>query len=40
LAGSHRHPTRYQPPRLLEEIEADIKVLETEILNLLREVAG
>jgi len=30
----------YEPPRPLEEIEADIRALESEILNLLREVAG
>jgi type I restriction enzyme M protein len=36
----NRHFYTYQPPRPLEAIEADIKVLEAEILNLLREVAG
>jgi hypothetical protein len=30
----------YQPPRPLPEIEADIKTLEREILEMLREVAG
>ena len=36
----NRYFYRYQPPRPLEEIEADIKILEAEILALLREVAG
>jgi type I restriction enzyme M protein len=31
---------KYQPPRPLEEIEADIKTLEREILEMLRDVAG
>lgn len=31
---------RYQPPRALEEIEADIKAVEQDVLRLLREVAG
>jgi len=31
---------KYQPPRPLEEIEAEIKVLEGEILEMLGEVAG
>jgi type I restriction enzyme M protein len=31
----NRHFYRYEPPRPLEEIEADIKTLETEIMNLL-----
>ncbi len=30
----------YQPPRPLEEIEADIKALEKDIISMLREVAG
>jgi type I restriction enzyme M protein len=30
----------YEPPRPLEEIEADIKALEDEIIRLLREVTG
>jgi type I restriction enzyme M protein len=34
----NRHFYRYEPPRPLEEIESDIKRLETEILELLREV--
>ena len=29
---------RYEPPRLLEEIDADIKRLETEIMEMLKEV--
>jgi len=33
-----RHFYRYEPPRPLEEIEADIKTLEGEILALLKEV--
>jgi type I restriction enzyme M protein len=36
----NRYFYKYQPPRPLEEIEADIKVLERDILELLREVAG
>jgi type I restriction enzyme M protein len=36
----NRYFYRYQPPRPLEEIEADIKALEGEILAMLREVAG
>jgi type I restriction-modification system DNA methylase subunit len=34
----NRHFYRYEPPRPLEIIENDIKKLETEILELLREV--
>ncbi|MGH7596823.1 MAG: type I restriction-modification system subunit M [bacterium] len=34
----NRHFYRYEPPRPLEEIEADIKILEGEILTLLKEV--
>jgi type I restriction enzyme M protein len=34
----NRHFYRYEPPRQLEEIEADIKVLESEIVKLLKEV--
>jgi len=34
----NRHFYQYEPPRPLEVIEADIKVLESEILALLREV--
>ena len=36
----NRHFYRYEPPRPLEVIEGDIKTLETEILNLLREVTA
>ncbi len=36
----NRHFYRYEPPRPLDEIEADIKVLEGEILALLKEVAA
>lgn len=36
----NRHFYRYEPPRPLEVIEADIKKLETEILDLLKEVTA
>ena len=36
----NRHFYRYEPPRPLEEIETDIKTLETDILALLKEVAA
>jgi len=36
----NRYFYRYVPPRPLEEIEAEMKVLEREIIGLLREVAG
>lgn len=36
----NRYLYKYQPPRPLEEIEADIRVLEQEIVEMLREVAG
>jgi len=36
----NRHFYRYEPPRPLEAIEADIKILEGEILDLLREVTA
>lgn len=36
----NRHFYRYEPPRPLEEIEADIKTLEGEILALLKEVTA
>ncbi len=36
----NRHFYRYEPPRPLEKIEADIKGLETEILTLLADVTG
>ena len=34
----NRHFYQYQPPRDLNEIEADIKDLETEVLEMLKEV--
>ncbi|MEA1943811.1 MAG: SAM-dependent DNA methyltransferase, partial [Euryarchaeota archaeon] len=34
----NRYFYRYQPPRPLEEIEADIRTLENEILNMLEEM--
>jgi type I restriction enzyme M protein len=34
----NRYFYKYQPPRPLEEIEADIKTVESEILEILREV--
>jgi type I restriction enzyme M protein len=36
----NRYFYQYQPPRPLEEIEADIKSIERDILQMLREVAG
>jgi type I restriction enzyme M protein len=36
----NRYFYKYQPPRPLEEIEADIQTLEQEIMGMLREVAG
>jgi len=36
----NRHFYRYEPPRPLEEIEADIKTLESEIIALLKEVTA
>ena len=36
----NRYFYKYQPPRALAEIEADIKTLEREIMEMLREVAG
>ena len=36
----NRYFYTYQPPRPLGEIEADIRTLEQEIMDLLREVAG
>jgi type I restriction enzyme M protein len=36
----NRHFYEYQPPRPLEVIEADIKQLECEILDLLKEVTS
>ena len=36
----NRHFYRYEPPRPLEVIEADIKTLEQEIMELLADVTG
>jgi type I restriction enzyme M protein len=36
----NRHFYRYEPPRALEDIESDIKTLESEILKLLKEVTA
>ena len=36
----HRYFYRYKPPRPLEEIQADIRTIEKEIVALLRDVAG
>jgi type I restriction enzyme M protein len=36
----NRYFYRYQPPRALEAIEADIKAVEFDVLKLLKEVAG
>jgi type I restriction enzyme M protein len=36
----NRHFYRYEPPRPLEEIEAEIRTLEQEILALLGEVTA
>lgn len=36
----NRHFYRYEPPRPLDDIESDIKTLESEILALLKEVAA
>ena len=36
----NRYSYKYQPPRPLEEIERDIKQLESEILEMLGAVAG
>ncbi|MEX1027506.1 MAG: class I SAM-dependent DNA methyltransferase [Candidatus Paceibacterota bacterium] len=36
----NRYFYEYQPPRPLEDIEADIKAVEQDVLQLLREVAG
>ncbi len=35
----NRHFYRYEPPRPLEEIQADIRKLEGEIMDMLAEVA-
>jgi type I restriction enzyme M protein len=36
----NRYFYEYQPPRQLEAIETDIKVVEQDILSMLREIAG
>ena len=36
----NRYFYEYTPPRSLEEIEADIKAVQKEIMELLQEVAG
>jgi type I restriction enzyme M protein len=36
----NRHFYRYEPPRPIEEIETDIKILETDIMTLLAEVTA
>ena len=36
----NRYFYRYKPPRPLEEIEADIREIESDLLTMLREVAG
>jgi len=36
----NRYFYKYTPPRLLEDIEADIQAIEKDILAMLREVAG
>ena len=36
----NRHFYKYTPPRSLEEIDADLKDTEVEIMRLLREVSG
>jgi type I restriction enzyme M protein len=36
----NRYFYKYTPPRLLEEIEGDIKSVEKDILEMLREVSG
>jgi len=36
----NRYFYEYRPPRPLEEIEADIRVIEKDIVAMLREVAG
>jgi type I restriction enzyme M protein len=35
-----RHFYTYEPPRALDEIDAEIKALDAEVQALLREVAG
>jgi type I restriction enzyme M protein len=36
----NRYFYKYTPPRQLEEIETDIKAIEKDVLEMLREVAG
>jgi type I restriction enzyme M protein len=36
----NRHFYRYEPPRSLDDIESDIKTLESGILSLLKEVTA
>ncbi len=36
----NRYFYRYTPPRPLEEIEADIRAIETDIMRMLSEVTG
>jgi type I restriction enzyme M protein len=36
----NRYFYRYKPPRALEEIEADIREIETDIVRMLAEVTG
>ena len=36
----NRYFYRYTPPRPLEDIEADIRAIETDIVRMLREVTG
>ena len=36
----NRYFCQYTPPRPLEEIEADVKAIEMDIITMLREVAG
>ncbi len=38
--NSNRYFYRYTPPRPLEEIEADIRALESDIVRMLAEVTG
>jgi hypothetical protein len=39
-ARINRYFYRYTPPRPLEEIEADIREVETDIMRMLAEVTG
>ena len=38
--NSNCYSYKYAPPRPLDEIEADIRAIEKDILAMLREVAG